>query len=186
MIWRKYITDCALDTTKEIVMKCDYSIKNKFLVSIAIGSFILSIFAGNTYASPIARDLFQARLLAQDAYIQELIRRHGDDINRVLLQAIWWNDVVLVQALLARGANPNAPVGPNGETAINLARQWRNPRMIALLLNHNNNRALYLAVKEGDAPAIRALRELGADPYARVGLNGETAIDLARRMITQR
>jgi ankyrin repeat protein len=127
-----------------------------------------------------------------------LLVDHGGDINVALLQAIWRNDVPLVLELLARGADPNASVGPNGETTMDavypqgsvgpngekpmdLDRRQGDPRMIALLLNHNN-RTLYRAVEESNVPAARVLIARNANPNAPVGPNSETARDLACRI----
>jgi ankyrin repeat protein len=86
--------------------------------------------------------------------------------------------MLLVQPLLARHANPNAPVGSAGETPMHMART---SAMIALLAKHggNINVALYNAVLRNDIQEVQRLLGLGADPNAPVPPSGKTAMEAA-------
>jgi ankyrin repeat protein len=110
-----------------------------------------------------------------------LLRDYEETNNRTLFQAVAADDVGAVRVLLARGANPNAQVGPNGETAVHVART---PIMLVLLIARkgNTNVALYRAIKTGNMPIAKLLLARGADPNVPVGPNGETARDLAHRI----
>jgi ankyrin repeat protein len=149
----------VLDSTKDIITKLHYSIKNKFLKSIAIGSFILSIFAGNIYAS-------SGRTLQQSRKTQ--IR-----LDRDLFLAAQQNNMPEAQRLLKLGANSNVSMNQAGETAMHAAYTLK---MITRLLANKGNIhvALYNAVLRNDVQEARRLLELGADPNAQVGLFNRT------------
>jgi ankyrin repeat protein len=112
-----------------------------------------------------------------------LLRNHENNNNRALYLAVKEGNATVVQILLARGADPDAQVGPNGETARDLARRINSPAIPASLRNHeDNNRSLYEAIKNGNMVAARTLTALGADPNVPVGPNGETTMALAHRI----
>jgi hypothetical protein len=128
--------DCALDITKEIVMKFDYSIKNQLLRSIAIGSFILSIFAGNIFAS-----------------------------STELYWTLKENDVWEAKNLLDQGANLFEPVGPLGETPLDIAAPWTIRSLFTEeRYKHYSHEALYWTVKHKTVPKAQQFLDLGADP----------------------
>jgi ankyrin repeat protein len=129
---------------------------------------------------PPTTAMYEARTIE----MVDLLVDYRGDINVPLPRATWNNDVPLVQALLARGANPNVSAIWGGATPMDMAHQRGNPIMIDLLRDHNN-RTLYQAIEANDVPTAQALLELDEPdvyPLARVGPNGDTAIALAHRM----
>jgi uncharacterized protein len=97
-------------------------------------------------------------------------------------------DVATVRALLAQGADVNAPQ-PDGATALHWAVFRSNGELVAMLLRAGArpgvaNRAgatpLWLASVNGDAAAITALLDAGADPNEALPL-GRTPLMLASR-----
>jgi ankyrin repeat protein len=170
---------CVLDATKEIIMKLNYSIKNKFLRSIAIGSFLSSIFAGNIFASVDTRASALVQLLKQDAHLKELVHQHRGNINMMLYQLVEMGDMQGVRKLLDLGIKPNKPVNQWGETAMKAAGTLE---MIDSLAEHGGNihETLFQAARENNISLARELlRTRKANPNVPIGLLRATAMHAA-------
>jgi ankyrin repeat protein len=121
-----------------------------------------------------------AMQMARSPQIIKVLLQFGGDPNVALGTGIRQVSRSIVYISLARGADPNAPIGPQGQTA----RDWAHtPAKSFLFANFGGNSvALYYnAVLWQDVPEIQRLLALGANLNAPVGLEDETVMDLAHR-----
>jgi len=93
--------------------------------------------------------------------------------NSVLNRAVEGGSPEVVEAVLRAGADPNA-VGETGMNALMMAAFFGKPSIIEVLLRHgakkdlveerHKNTALLIAVRKGQAEAVKILINAGADP----------------------
>ena len=113
------------------------------------------------------------------------IDRLDDYSLSALMRAAAWGHNATVGALLKAGANPNLMNG--GKTALHLAAQFGRIEVIRTLVagkaelnprfSARDPTPLFAAVKAGQAGAVRALLDLGAD--SGVGDSSQTALEYA-------
>lgn len=97
----------------------------------------------------------------------------GADGATLLVDAIVRGQVASVEALLESGADPDLP-GKGGETPVHAAAFARDPRLLALVLQHGGNpnvpnpetgaTPLVQAILGPDPTRVAALLDAGADP----------------------
>ena len=109
-----------------------------------------------------------------------------DGKNR-LINAVKNNDIERVKTLIAKGANVNVKVPPDGYRALHYAARIRHPQLVKILLaagadvNAENNRgstALYCAAINGHDEVGKALLAAGADVNVK-SKDGSTALHYA-------
>jgi hypothetical protein len=84
-------------------------------------------------------------------------------INMALYETVVQNDVLKARRLIARGADPNVPAGPSGETARKAALRIGNPNMIAPLRKYARSES-YPIIVEQNADLTRHAIELNINP----------------------
>lgn len=111
-----------------------------------------------------------------------------DVVKENIFEAIQSIDIVSLNVLLAEGADINS-VNEDGNTALMLASNIGNPRMIKIILAHNPNidqknnegyTALMIASEQGQVHIVEQLLKNGADKMLKNN-DGLTAADLAVR-----
>jgi ankyrin repeat protein len=136
----------------------------------------------------IAGDEKNLKLLLDDSAHVNINWQAGGVGESALSTAASFNKIIIVELLLARGANPNVATDRN-ETPLQIAAYNGNVEIVRMLIEAGAKvdaadtqygfTALASAARNGHVGVIRLLLNAGADPSRKI-VDGRTPLDLAK------
>jgi ankyrin repeat protein len=159
-----------------------------------LGKFLILGLCGAGLVAAADSSLADAAMQGKREVVTALLRRKADvnaaqgDGTTALHWAAFHDDVEMVKALLAAGANPKAATREGAITPLFMACTNGSAAVIEALLkagadagekNANGTTALMTAASSGSVEALRVLLDRGADIQAKESAHGQTALMFA-------